>query len=168
MTLQAFCVGAKIMEPTYEDGPRLDLTEDGFRLLISYNWPTPEEIFEIQNGKAEFCAAEVDDVLVFMAKFGRIPWSDMTFHRGLANSNEVIRPAQGDGTALHIMLVDSTTGILVAQRVIGLMNRFSHGLADMIEAQEKTVPADWDARVRQLYRKYPKPELLVQVAKLYN
>lgn len=157
--MEIYCVGKQHFEPTYQDGPKIDLNEGGYVILLQYCSPTEEEIREIGGGKAEFRAVEVDGVLVFLAKFGDLPWTDMSLHRGLSHAAMPPRPEPGMGAFLHVMLVDSTTGVLVCQKAIGLMNRFSHALADMIESQSMDVPANWAAMVQRVYQKYTSDQL---------
>lgn len=160
-------VGKKICEPTFQDGPKLELTENGLVLLIQFQWPAAEEIHAIRDCDALFRAVVVDGVLFFLAKFGKMPWMDAPFHRALANTPDAERPSAGYGLALHILLVDSCTGVLKAQRIIGLKNSFSNEFIDLLEKQEGDVPKDWEQMVRSTYAKYS-PSQLAELAKLRN
>lgn len=162
-----FSVGKQICEPTFQDGPKLELTENGLMLLIQFQHPTAEEIHAIRDCDAQFRAVVAEGVLFFLAKFGRMLWMDASFHRALAHTQDTERPATGHGLALHVLLVDSCTGILKAQRVIGLKNEFSCGLIDLLEMQGRQVPKDWEQMVRRAYAKYS-PIQLAEMAKLRN
>ena len=67
-------------------------------------------------------------------------------------------PEKGEGIALHFLLVDSSTGTLLHQRLIGLDSTLSRRLVGAI-AYQPALP-DFDMRLQSIYAQYRTTDLL--------
>lgn len=146
-----FRVGKKVCSPIKGDASVFEITQGGAILMLKFQSPTSKEKNSIKSGVARFRAISIDGVVFFLARFGTNPWIDAPYNKTTSQSS-IDRAANGMGLSLHIMLVDAATGILVAQRVIGLSTKFTNDLADLIDLQPNF--ADWDAYIAEINRIY--------------
>lgn len=133
-----------------------------FTLVCAVNRPTAEEKQAFKSGTPyQFGLAIVDDVIFFLSRFGTLNWMDAPFNIHLypddrARLLEVPGPTQGYG--LYIMLVDSSTGIIEHQRMIGLDHDLSMRLRDAI-IHQPVIP-DYDQRLRRIMAQYSTMDLV--------
>ena len=125
----SYVVGEHVCTPC-PDGAVFDLTSDGALLLLKLGNPTAKEKREFKNGLPQFKFADVDGVIFFLSRFGMLNWMDSPYNRALSQYT-LERPTEGYGLALHAMLIDAATGILCAQKIIGLSTQFTN---DMLTA----------------------------------
>lgn len=140
-----------------DDEVIFEMTDGGGILLIKFGSPSAAEKRAVKNGSAQFKLIEVDGIIFFLSRFGTMNWMDAPFHRDLAK--EYVRPNEGEGLSLHIMLVDARTGILAAQRIIGLQTAFSNALLDMIEEQP-AIDAAYNLTISKIHGKYTTNDLV--------
>ena len=133
---QNFEVGKVVCRPS-PDGIVFETTPAGVLLLLKMQRPTRKEVREFKNGRAKFRFVVKNDIIFFLAKFGALPWMDAPYYRKYAQfdgaSLEV--PPDGKGIALHAMLIDASSGVLVAQKLIGLSTELSRDLIAAMKAQ---------------------------------
>lgn len=104
--------------------------------MVMFNEPTESEQRAFTAGEAQFKFAAEHGILFFLCKFGAGNWMDAPYHRAFSRVSSLPDDIQSpDGFALHCMLIDAGTGILVAQRVIGLQTDFSNKLLAEIKQQ---------------------------------
>lgn len=144
-------VGARILPPNMEDSIRFQVTDAGLTLLLMHNKPNAKEKRRYKmTPQIKFCV--VNDIIFLLARFGDAPWMDAPFYRGLARFTHLDVPAEGQGLSLHFMYVDSSTGILVSQKLIGLDHEMSCRLIAAIAAQP--VIPNYDAVLDSTYAQY--------------
>lgn len=154
-------VGKKVISPGPE-GVTFDLTDSGAVLLIQMNRPTAREKQEFKNGLS-FRFAVVDDIIFILSRMGTLPWMDSPYYRmQSANLTHIDYPEDGTGLSVHAMLVDCSTGILKAQKLIGLPTDLSRDLLDAIQAQPEI--QDYDVRLQRAFSRYT-TDALVDMAK---
>ena len=167
MEFQKFEVGKKTFAPSAE-GAMFNLTDSGCILIIRFNKPTAEEKRNIKSGVAQFKFTEINGIIFFLSRFGTLSWMDSPFLLDLAQCHDVPHSEAGIGLSLHIMLVDASTGILEAQRLIGLSTDFSNHLADaMLKQPHFQSHATYLQTINSIYDKYSTPDM-VDMAKYEN
>ena len=159
MEFKAFEVGQPVCSPCME-GVTFNLTSGGAVLKAAFNHPSANEKRAFKNGVPQFKLAEVDGVIFFLSRFGTLSWMDSPYYRRLSQY-ELQRPAEGYGLSLHVMLIDSSTGVLVTQRMIGLNTKFTNDLLTMVYEQPDLGDqiAYEDHRIAVM-RQYPTTELV--------
>lgn len=142
------------------EGVRLGF-DGGFVLTCACSRPTSKEKQAFKNGVAQFGLAVVNDVIFFLSRFGTLNWMDSPFNRHLYYDNRMSRlevPGPTQGYGLHVMLIDSATGILASQRLIGLEHNLSMRLREAIINQPE-IP-DYDQRLQLTMAKYTTMDLV--------
>lgn len=133
-----------------------------FMFVCRVNRPTDEEKRAFKSGTPyQFGLAVVDDIIFFLARFGALDWMEAPFNIHLYLDNrarllEVPGPTQGYG--IYISLVDSSTGIIVHQRVIALEHDLSMRLRDAI-INQPVIP-DYDQRLQNIMARYSTEDLV--------
>lgn len=158
MNLYTYEVGQKILPATGEDSVRFQTSDSGCSLLIQYNRPSAAEKRQFRQ-PAQFEIAVVDGIIFFLCRFGTADWMDAPFDRSRAAGVTIEKIPEGqEGLALHFMLVDSSTGTLLHQRLIGLDTTLSRRLIAAI-AYQPELP-DFDQRLAKIYASYSTRDLL--------
>lgn len=125
------------------------------------NRPTAKEKNAFRSGVPQFDLVVVDGVIFFLSRFGTLNWMDSPFNRHLYSDNRILQleePGPTQGYSLHVMLIDSVTGVLVHQRLIGLDHDLSMRLRDAI-INQPVIP-DYDQRVRNVMARYSTKDLV--------
>lgn len=157
MEMYRYSVGSKVMNPC-PDSVRFELSESGATLLLAMRSPTAAEKRDFKNGVPQFKLAVANDIIFFLCRFGTGPWMDAPYYRHLSRPYSLSEPAAGEGFALHAMLVDAATGVLVAQKLIGLPHDLSVKLLHAVNAQPE-IP-NYDTRLAMTYQLYTTQQLL--------
>ena len=155
----SYTVGAKMPMPV-SDGIHLEF-DGGFMLMCTFNRPTAKEKKEFKNGVPQFDIAVVNDVIFFLARFGTLNWMDVPFNIHLYPDNRISlleEPGPTQGYGLHVMLIDSATGALVHQRLIGLDHDLSMRLRDAI-IHQPVIP-DYNQRLQLIMGQYTTEDLV--------
>lgn len=156
MTYQ-YEVGQQVCQPR-PDGVQFDMTDGGGVLGIFFSRPRASEKKSFQSGLS-LRFRVVDDIIFLLVRMGMDQWMDAPYNRHLSrNLTHLERPAEGMGLAVHAMLVDASTGVLVAQKLVGLSTDGSNALIDAIQAQPK-IP-DYDIRLQRVFNRYRTTDLL--------
>ena len=161
MELYEYKVGDKILPATGGDSVRFQLSDDGCTLLIQYNKPSAAEKRNFKQ-PAQFGMTIVKGVIFFLARFGAAQWMDAPFDAKKATFTKLDYPKDGEGLALHVVVVDSSTGILVSQRLIGLETDLSRRIIAAATYQPE-IP-NFDLLVSSIYTRYTTNDL-VELAK---
>lgn len=105
----------------------------------------------------------VDDIIFVLSRLGTDPYrQDAPYYRARSrNLARIDAPGEGQGLAIHAMLIDSSTGVLVAQKLFSLDHNTSAALLRAIQAQPEI--ADYDARLDRVMAAYS-TEVLVRRA----
>ena len=150
-------VGQRAFPPTGEDSLRFQIYDSGCTLVLSVNKPTAAEKRNFKSG-IQTKVAVVNDIVFLLVRFGVSQWMDAPFYRELSPHTHLDIPDEGQGLTIHCMLVDSSTGILIAQKLIGLDHDVSCRLISAITAQPKI--DQYDSVLAETYRQYTTQQLL--------
>lgn len=140
------------------DGAYFDLNDTGAIFIIYLSTPTEQEIEAFKAGLS-FQYVVVEDIIFLLCKMGFLPWMDAPYYRHLSRHlSHIVLPSPRQGTAVHVMLVDGSTGILVAQKFVSLDYELSMSLLTDI-ANQPEIP-DYDTRLNLVIEKYTTMDLL--------
>ena len=110
-------------------------TRAGHTLKVFSRELTRAEIADYKQGDAEFALFVKDGLMFLCYKFGSFDWSDASFTPHLVPDSHRQEPdvLTGDQRAvLQVILVEATTGIVKAIRMISLSPEFSRVLHNQI------------------------------------
>lgn len=145
----------------YQEGIRFDVTDGGCDLFIYFNNPSNDEIESIKTGNFKTGYYSENNAIFMLFKFGNTPWMDAPYSVHLSkNLTEFQLFDGGQGIALHVYLIDASTGILKAIRLIGLKTRFSIQLIEAIEKQKKMTFDGYDLNINSIMTKYSTKDLV--------
>lgn len=143
----------------------------GHELVLFLRQPTSPEVRAARQGLASFAFYADQNLLVLLYAFGDgLPWSDAPFSWHLVPAAERVLPPETRGeerALLTVVLVDATTGIIRALRVVTLSATFTRLLHDAIREQAaRPWPGDaaYDAELATLYQRYPSAAALLKVS----
>lgn len=145
-------VGERVMSPG-PDGVVFDLTDGGGVLIFRFSRPTAAEKREFKRG-ISIKFAVVDDIIFVLSRLGTDPYlQDAPYYRARSrNLTHIDTPGEGQGLAIHAMLIDSSTGVLVAQKLFSPDHNTSTALLRAIQEQPE-IP-DYDARLNRIMAAY--------------
>jgi hypothetical protein len=129
-------------------------------LILFLAHPSSKEVSDLQNGISEFALYVENDLIILLYRFGQsIDWSDAPFSIHLVPPAEKVLPnliADEARALLHVLLVDASTGIIKAMRIISLSNVFSVALHQAINDQAKKPfnKSEFDRELAGLYNRY--------------
>jgi len=155
-----FAVGKRVPF-SVSDGIHLEFDGVGFMLLCVLSRPTAKEKKAFKDGVPQFGLAVVEGVIFFLSRFGTLNWMDSPFNIHLYHDNRVSlleEPGPTQGYALHVMLIDGATGILVHQRLIGLDHDLSMRLREAIVNQPE-IP-NYNQHLQRIMARYTTNDLV--------
>lgn len=154
---------------SWPDGvAQLRVTPQGVEFLLSLARPRPYEVKAFGRGNAEFAIVPADRHLMWAYRFtdpfnsnakNGISWSDTPWEYHREASAEPVAVPGGPGTsfALHLVLVDASTGLVQALRLVGPTVEFADALRAAVDRQRAT-PYNEAAASREVdavYARYP-------------
>lgn len=156
--MQMYEVGKKCFPATRGNSVHFQASDDGLTLLVAFDRPTAKEKGALKK-VPQIKFTVVNDIIFILARFGTEPWIDAPFYSKFSGLTAPIQmPSDTQGLALHYMLVDSSTGVLLHQRLIGLEHDLSYRLAKAINEQPE-IP-NYDAVLNVLYNQYSTVQLV--------
>jgi len=156
-------VGQKIL-PQSGEGIVFDMTDSGGILLIKIRHPTAAEKKAFKSGLS-IRFAIVDKIIFLLVRMCAMQWMDAPYYRWLSkNLTAITFPEEGQGLAVHVMLIDAETGILVAQKLISLEYKPSRYLMAAVISQP--IIPDYDTRLSKIFYQYSTYDLLKEAEKL--
>jgi len=145
---RALKVGALFAPPRrrWPEGAAFAYFSGGYELLLRFESPTAAEIAAVERGPASLGALLYGAALLVVYRFGApaapegtrdpIAWSDVPNHVGLVlEAQRELPPRDEDQAVLRIVLVDASTGIIRALRVVLLAPGFTAYLCDALHQQ---------------------------------
>ncbi len=152
----------------YPEGVRFEYTESGPCLIFAFRNPSQKEIEAARKGKVELALHETSLILWVLHRIeGLEQWSDCPFSIRIYDGIERAfdwseKIDEGKGVALSIVLVNADTGILLAQRLIGLSTKFSQELRSAIfrQLEQPFSKAEYTAEINRAYANYSTKKLL--------
>ena len=141
-------------------------------LCLFYDSPGNFEIASIREGIARFALVPYHDVVFLLYKFGEeVNWSDAPYSWWLLPESERIPPPTGltpqTRALLHVMLINSSDGILKAVRVTTLSPAFTRTLFSDVRRQiARGWPGEqaYDRQIDQAYAIWPTPRAMLSGA----
>jgi hypothetical protein len=134
----------------------------GFELTLFRSEIDDLSVECVRSGRAELALIVEYPVLVVAYQFGNaIPWSDVPYYwhlRSAANRQiPLVSPPVGDRALLWTTLVETTTGIIHAQRGVTLSPDFTFVLTRVIRSQAMVAPdpAGCTSAISRLFLRYP-------------
>lgn len=140
------------------DGVIFDMTDGGGVLIVRMSRPTANEKKAFKAGiSLRFCI--VDQVIFVLVRMGLTQWMDAPYYRALSrNLSRVTLPMDGQGLAVHAMLIDGADGTLVAQKLFSPDTTTSARL--MAACISQPMIPDYDSRLVRIYRQYSTQQLV--------
>lgn len=164
MDMYKYEVGQKILPPG-PDGVRFDVADSGGSLLIQMVRPTAAEKRAFKSG-ISIRLSVVDQIIFILIRMGTLNWMDAPYYRHFSQSlTRPEYPPEGEGAAIHAMLVDGATGILVGQKLIGLDHKASESLIAAIAAQP--VIPDYNTRLQRIFAEYGTDDLPKEAIQIF-
>ena len=163
--MQIFEVGKQVMNPGY-DGVFFDVADDGATLVIRMGAPTSKEKQAFKSG-ISLRYTIVESVIFILARMGTMQWMDAPYYVGLSrNLTSCFKlPKDGEGLSVHALFVDGNTGILIAQKLMGLNTDGSLKLIKAIEDQE--IIPDYHTRLQKVYAQYTTDDMVKDSVSLH-
>jgi hypothetical protein len=155
--------------PLAQDGSVFTSDTTGHKLLIQVSHPTPAEREAIEAGTGHFGVLEEHGVVRLLFCFGSLPWNNAPFSIHMvppAGRWLPPEPEPGEGTWIHVFLVDGANHILRAMRTLSFSRDFTSVLHRLIREQAER-PFDLDAHVkycREAEERWAKPEWMLPLA----
>lgn len=146
------------------DGCIVDVTDSGVSVLVLMNRPTPKEISQFEGGKGvKVKLLSLRGIIFFIIKVGDNGWMDAPYNVHLSkNLKKLQKVVDGEGYAMHIMLIDTFTGKLVKQKLYGMPHDTSKNLYKMVMEQRKKFlnKEKYEENIKDIYGTYSTKKLL--------
>lgn len=131
----------------------------------------PDEIQYTMDSNGRIGLFMYMNAIFIAAKFGHID-GDCAYNVHIHNINEVYvnEPKEGEGLAMQIYAVESTTNIVKGIRVCGMGNRWTKEFRRLLEIQ-KTIPYDeqeFYALVQDCHRRWSVKDMLRMCTAVYK
>lgn len=148
----------------FPEMPEYNYWRGGHRLAIFMAGITPDELAAVKSAPVQLAFTVVGDVLVLQYRFGAgLPWSDATYTWHKVTPVDQARPPKMIGqerALLEIILVEATTGIVKAIRVVSFSPTFTQRLHAAINRQaDAPLPADYDAQAQRVFKNFTSKQL---------
>lgn len=146
------------------DGCIVDVTDSGVSVLVLMNRPTQKEICQFESGKdVKVKLLSMRGIIFFLLKMGDNKWIDAPYNVHLSkNLTNLQKPVDGEGYAMHIMLIDTATGNLEKQKLYGMSHGTSNNLYKMVMEQSDMTfnERKYGENIMEIYRLYSTNKLL--------
>lgn len=159
-------IGDKVIAPC-SDGIRFGWADGGGLLVIHYSSPTPEEKLAFKN-ELSIRFATANGIIFILSRIGRTSnWDDCPYYRYYRAETPVETPIirDGEGLLFHVMLVDASNGVLVAQKILGCQTEGSRKFIEAMKGQ--TVITNYDRVLAKTMAQYSTPRLVQQSILLF-
>ncbi len=148
----------------HDEGVLFNMDDSGATALVFFNEPTQGELEQFGAGNPfEIRFSVLSGILIFTLKVGNLNWMDAPYSVHLSeNLTKFTIPSDREGLALTLMLVDTKTGTIKSQRVMGLSTKFTKRLfGELMEQKVKPFNKQeyWDT-VTEVMKKYSTKEIV--------
>lgn len=159
------------------EGARFVFTNRGCLLHLHYRRPSPREVYGVRNSPMRVGLVPAGRHTLFLIY--DIPqttngWSDASFALGLVppDARPEGRETDKEAWSLITLLTDARTGILHAAR-LSTMTPFFCTIMEKLVAQQRAAlpeftPAAHDKERRAAYRRWPRPQLMIHDALIWE
>lgn len=150
---------------------RIHFRETFWQLDIGMRHITPAEVHEIQYGDLSIAFSEINYCLFILFKFGTLSWADAPYEPRLHKRKfDFYEFKPGSGIPLNICISDTSNGLLVAMRSMGLGTTFSNGLHMACrELQEQPFSeSSFDWMIKKTYNRYKTSDAMLKTVQPGN
>ncbi len=123
-----------------------------FDVVVSMVEPTPDEIKSFRKGQLEVGLFIMEDVPFLYLDFGKFSLDASLNINKLSKQEEIDNWLNKDSNIINLFLIDGTTGILMANRMISI--NFSETIRDVIEEETKYTIEETDAIINRVSMNY--------------
>lgn len=162
---------------SWPEGVTYNYRGGGHELIMFLSCPSPEEVYGITKGKAEFGLLVQKETIFFLYQFDHgmkpygLPWSDASFQWWLNKPEDRTlpnpEPTDLERALLFVCVVDADTGIIAGMRSVTLSPEFTAALHKAIRQQARTAwegQMKYDHALARLYARYPTTQAMVDAA----
>lgn len=155
----------------YQEGLDFNYRCATYELRMFLARPQPHELDDILHGPVRFSLATVQNAIFLCVKFGGQQWMDASFNINLVPQDQrslpTIEPLMH--ALLHIIVIDSVSGVVAGLRVISLSVPFTQALAEAIIAQAMMPwnEEDYLARIARIYSSRSSGEIARSLARTH-
>ena len=155
----AYNVGDKILPPGHDE-IRFGTSSDGgpCSLVLKMRDITAAEKRAFKS-VISIRFAQVEGIIFLLCRMGTLQWMDAPYYKWLYPTPPHLESPEDElGIAIHAMLVEANTGVLVAQKLVSLSTALSRWLVKAIDEQPQ-IP-DYDRALQSVYARYSTDDLL--------
>lgn len=151
-------VGQVYQQFAGQEGITFNIIDEGANLIVRFSDPETEEVAQFKEGQPfEIKLTTIYGVMMISVKIGNLNWMTAPYSPHLSKGNTKFQlPADGQGLALTICLVDAATGELKSMRLVGLSTDFTRELFKETMTQ-KMSPFDideYDYNIKKAYLRH--------------
>ncbi len=163
--MKAFEIGVPIPEyKGIDDGIRVDFDENGMFCLVTMDKPTEKEVAAFKSTQpAKMAITFANGLLFFLFKFGDLSWMDAPHNPYITKKAfNLQEPSEGQGLAMMVVLIDTSTGAPMSIRLIGLPTDATKEIRKIFSKMKDT-PMDsmkYDVNIQIAMASYRTEELL--------
>lgn len=162
------------LRPPLAPGSFFNWTAAAAELLLVLDGPSAAEIADVKRAECEFALATAAPSVWLLHRFGRaIRWSDAPYCVHLLPADQRpdldAFPTAESRLVLHVVLVDSASAVIKAQRAVSLSPPFSVALAAAVRSQALapwSSRAAYDRELAAAYRCFPSTDQLLRYASI--
>lgn len=156
----SYSVGDKVCQPS-ADGVIFDLDDSGATLQCKFAKPTVAEVKAFKSGLS-FKFVVVEDIIFILSRMGAGQWMDSPYYKhrapNLTDPQNLQDPEEGKGLGVTAMLIDASTGVLKAIKLVGLETDLTRRLFAAIREQPKIV--NYTERLNRIMATYTTNDLV--------
>lgn len=132
-------VGENFPLARVKEGAMIDLKEDGFHVFVGFHDVTDKEVLDFRKKKLQLDLSFINGIMFFVLEVGDSILADMPFHTGLIRPpsaiDAVTERSSANNYSLNLFLVDVKDNTLKAMRIIGLSEKFSEVIENLMNKQ---------------------------------
>lgn len=154
---------------SYPEATQYCYRDGAHDLVLFWASPTPAEVGGFCTRPVEFGLYVQQPVLFLLYRIADVcEWSDVAYNVRQLRPEEQMVPAEPAGSCAQVQmtLVDASTGIIKARRVVGMGPAMTQAMRHAL-AEQMRLPFsrfDYEALVQQSYARYPDTEAMLRDA----
>lgn len=159
----------------WPEGAKVTVKNGNIELLLFYNRPSSAEIAAIIQAECEFGVSAINDVIIFLFRFGtEITWSKQTFNYNNVDAEDrfefELQRAQNARLFLNIKLIDAGNGRIKALRSVSLTPEFTDEFLQLSRKQlEKPFSiTEYNEQLTEISEKYPNVHDFVSNCRVFS
>ncbi len=157
------------------NGVQYNYRGGGHELVVSLDRPHPQELQAFGKGALRFGLIVRPEALFLLYRPEGMPWSDAPYSWRQVQRKKPAEavapfelPTEQSRAMLHVLVVDSATGLLAVMRTTTFSPRFSRRLHAAIreQMQSDTSETEYNLAVDRMYAIYPDTEQMAALAEI--